>query len=131
MRGNLVEKIWILLTDYWWDVELTPDQFELICQELAKLRISVADMEKIVKNDLACAFALEALGAIISGMMAVESNGITEYEMHQRMRKFYSRPRILWLLNPFRLVGYVLARWYACSWWPEVARRVYQIRHPR
>jgi hypothetical protein len=104
------------MTEFFLDTELTETAMSYIARTCAASPYSTRELEKILFTEVWPAFLPNLLS------MAGEWSGWEEQFVQERILKSY-RPRFYfsWRLNPLK--------WYFCSSWSTVARRIAQLRN--
>jgi hypothetical protein len=81
-------------------------------------------LNRIAHHEVCGAFAIFTLAVFASAGMALPDWYFPKDQARQQISAWLSRPRILSLINPFWVAGYLAARCFVHQTWPDLRRRV-------
>jgi hypothetical protein len=93
---------------------------------LARCGFSMRELDRIAHHEVCGAFAIFSLAVLASAGMALPDWYFPKDQARQKVAAWLSRPRILSLINPVWLVGYIAARRFLREAWPDLRGRVAQ-----
>ncbi len=116
--------VWEILAQYWVDTWYDSSQLDEFANRLAACGFSLQELDRIAHWEVCGAFATFTLGVFVTVGMALPDWYYPENEAREKVASWLSRPRLLSLLNPLWLAGYVAARWFLGRTWPDLRDRV-------
>lgn len=118
--------VWEVLAQFWVDTWYDAGELDQFADRLARCGFSIRELDRIAHYEVCGAFATFTLAVFASAGMALPDWYFPEREARQKVASWLSRPRILSLLNPFWIAGYIAARSFLRPTWAELRGRVAQ-----
>jgi hypothetical protein len=116
-------EIWETLSYSWTEIGLEDDEYKRRIQVIKEKYPEWSYVKRIINKDVCGSFALDSFLVFPCMLwMLMPDWGYDDKEIKDRMRKWYSKPFGVHMLNPFRLVGYPVARAFSAS----AKRRIYR-----
>lgn len=100
---------WGVLAQVWVDTSYDDAQLAAFRAQLAATGLSSQQLQHLAYREVCGAFALFTLAVYASAGMALPDWFYPEEDARQQVSAWLARPRLLSLLNPFWLLGYLLA----------------------
>lgn len=127
MRSPATEErqvVWEVLAQFWVDTSHDAGQLDQFADRLARCGFSIRELDRIAHREVCGAFAVFTLVVFASAGMALPDWFFPEAQARKKIATWMSRPRLLSLLNPFWVVGYMAARGFLRPGWSDLRGRV-------
>ncbi len=116
--------VWEVLAQLWVDTSYDPEELDRFADRLAACGFSIRELDRIATREVCGAFATFTLAVFLSAGMALPPWHFPEDRARKLVATWLSRPRLLSLLNPLWIAGYVAARALLSRTWPDLRGRV-------
>ena len=116
--------VWEILAQFWVDTWYDPEQLDAFAARLSECNMSIDELNRIVYWDVCGAFATFSLAVFLSAGMALPDWYYPEDEARRKVASWMARPKVLSVLNPVWIVGYIAARSFVTPFWHDLRARV-------
>lgn len=121
-------EVWAVLAQYWVDTWYDDGQLNDFALRLSRTDLTLDEMDTVAKREVCGAFATFTFAVFASAGMALPDWYYPEDEAIRKVSEWRSRPRLVSWLNPFWIVGYIMALGYLWKSWPRLRAKVEALR---
>ena len=118
--------VWEILAQFWVDTWYDAEQLDAFAARLADIDVSMDELNRIVYWDVCGAFATFTLAVFLSAGMALPDWYYPEDDARRKVASWVARPKVLSVLNPIWILGYLVARSFVTPSWLDLRARVAQ-----